>query len=97
MLVRGRHPLEAILRRPLLLHAEAALAGDRSAPGRRCGNCRFRAPVGGAYDGSFPKCVLPGPGAGEPPRVTGSAASDVRAWWPGCSDHQWRPAGEGAA
>jgi hypothetical protein len=94
MLARGRHPLETIVRRPLLLHAEAAPAGDRGAAGRRCGDCRFRALAAG-HDRSYPKCVLPGPGGTPPARATSSEASDVRAWWPACSDHQWRPLGEG--
>jgi hypothetical protein len=73
----GRHPLTGGA-----LHAEAAPAEPRSAPGRRCGNCRFRESIG-HHDKTYPKCQFGGGG-----RVTSGAASDVRAWWPGCTDHQ---------
>jgi len=82
MLEAGRHPLSSPLGYPLPLHAEAAPADDRAAPGRRCGNCRWRAP------GLYQKCVLPGPG-GQLPRVSHGPATDLRAWWPGCPDHEW--------
>lgn len=68
-----------------------------------CGTCRFRQPVhGGAKD--YPKCTwgrveTPSP-AGDPPgsaagvrstpgpRETHGDRSDVRAWWPGCTDYE---------
>lgn len=76
---RGRHPLTG-----------SRLAAD---PDANCGNCRFRAVVGW-HNRSYPKCFY------EPanwdvekmkgwPRVSHSSASDVRAWWPGCTDHEW--------
>ena len=94
MLARDVHPLASPLGYPLRLHAEAAPAGDRQAPGRRCGNCRFRQ-VLGHHDRSYPKCMTPGLASGEtyemlgPPRVSHGAATDVRAWWPACTDHDW--------
>ena len=35
---------------------------------------------------AYPKCVLPDPRTGRPieARLTHSAATDVRAWWPAC-------------
>jgi hypothetical protein len=93
---RGR----AIIR----LHPDASRdPDDRAGPGPRCGDCRFREQVhGGAR--SYPKCtigttVTPSP-AGDPPgsaagvitkygpRVTHGETTDVRAWWPACTDHE---------
>ena len=90
LLATGRHPLSSPLRISLWLHAEAAPAGDRAAPGRRCGNCLWRRP------GLYAKCILPGPGGGPPLRVSHSAATDLRSWWPGCTDHDWRDGGPDA-
>lgn len=85
-LTGGRHPLELALSRPLTLHPEAAPADDRTAPGRRCGNCRFRQMMRG-----YPKCTFGKTDSGYP-RLTHSAATDTRAWWPGCVDHETREA-----
>ena len=63
-------------------------------PDRTCGNCRFRE-VLRYHRRGYPKCLHPGAmGADEyekygPPRVSHSASTDVRAWWPGCRDHEW--------
>ncbi len=46
-----------------------------------CGDCRFRE-VFGYHNRSFPKCTR------YESRITHSAASDVRAWWPACPDHE---------
>ncbi|GII88239.1 hypothetical protein Ssi03_62290 [Sphaerisporangium siamense] len=91
LLAVGSHPLSAVLSRRLPLHPEAAPVGDdRQAEGRRCGNCAFRQALhSGAR--SYPKC-LAGWQEGSrhpPPRATHSEASDVRAWWPACRDHEW--------
>lgn len=59
---------------------------------RTCGSCRFRELLHGGSR-SYPKCTF---GDSRMPRATHSAASDVRAWWPGCGDHQ-TPAEAGAA
>jgi hypothetical protein len=89
----GRHPLGLALDRPLTLHPEAAPAGDRQAPGRRCGNCRFRQ-IFRYHKKPYPKCAHPGSYSAEqyerlgPPRATHGAGTDVRAWWPGCTDHE---------
>ncbi|MEU8023739.1 hypothetical protein AB0B88_16140 [Micromonospora haikouensis] len=80
----GRHPLT---RGPL--HPDAAPADDRRAPGHRCGTCQHRRPVGGTAR-SYPKCWHGWSGRPEdtPPRYSGGPATDVRAWWPACRDHQ---------
>ena len=88
LLATGRHPLSSPMGISLWLHEEAAPADDRDAPGRRCGNCRFRE-VLGHHSRSYPKCLLPGPVTGTPLRVSHSEASDVRAWWPACRSHEW--------
>lgn len=77
-LSRGRHPLEPVAGRALKLHPEGARWDDRNAPGRRCGDCWHRVP------GRYQKC-----GYGAPQRITHSAASDVRTWWPACTDHSY--------
>ncbi|MCO1574996.1 hypothetical protein M8C13_04385 [Crossiella sp. SN42] len=89
-LAGGAHPLSAAFARHIRLHAEAAPADDRAAPGRRCGNCRFRQ-VLRYHARSYPKCVLgqesTSPGV-LPPRITHGGGTDVRAWWPACIDHE---------
>lgn len=55
---------------------------------RRCGNCRFRETVSGDHEGRFPKCTY-----GNGVRMTGGPATDVRAWWPACPEHE-RPEGQ---
>jgi hypothetical protein len=52
-------------------------------PDARCGNCRFRE-LWRHHDRSYPKCVID-----DGAHVSHSAASDVRAWWPGCRKHEW--------
>lgn len=58
----------------------------------RCGSCRWRV-VASYHNRSYPKCAFPGTYSAEdyerfdPPRVSHSAASDVRAWWPACRDY----------
>lgn len=56
------------------------LAAD---PAAKCGNCRFRV-LFEHHRKSYPKCTVDGS-----KRMTHSVASDVRAWWPGCADHEW--------
>lgn len=88
---RAIHPLT---RGPI--HALASTHRDASAPKSdpfTCGSCLFRK-VEKHHDRSYPKCWLPSPSAGaDAPaariytRVSNSAASDVRAWWPACPDY----------
>lgn len=77
-LAKGRHPIGP------RLHVEAAPHNDRNAPGRRCGNCRWRVLLSGDHEGRFPKCTY-----GGDLRISNGPATDVRAWWPGCTDHEW--------
>jgi hypothetical protein len=89
VLADGRHPLTGYA-----LHAEAAPAGDRRAPGRRCGNCWHRT-AATWHDRTHLKCGWTGAmGADEvartaPPRVTHGAGTDLRDWWPACGDHEY--------
>jgi hypothetical protein len=80
LLASGWHPLSGGK-----VHAEAAPADDRTAPGRRCGNCRFRA------TGEYPKCFYgwDGDRRHAPPRTSRGLATDCRAWWPACQDHEY--------
>ncbi|AKJ72240.1 hypothetical protein TPA4_75 [Tsukamurella phage TPA4] len=82
-ILSGQHPL-AYGGRYLPLHPDAPRSTDRTAPGPRCGTCRFRVPQR-YHDKTYPKCQ-----AGGPPymRNTMSEASDVRAWWPACHDYE---------
>jgi hypothetical protein len=95
----GRHPLT---RGPLheLASRHRDASSPKSDP-FTCGSCYFRE-VLDYHNHSYPKCMVPGPqrvyrkgsdgnwrwetveGA---PRATHSAASDVRAWWPACTDY----------
>lgn len=72
----GWHPLGRNIR----LHPDAAVGPDDD--GLHCGTCRFRE-IHRYHDKSYPKCVY-----GDGVRVTHSETSDVRAWWPACTDHQ---------
>lgn len=89
----GWHPLSLAFGH-LLLHADAAPVDDRQARGRRCGDCRYRMLGDWRHARSYPKCwhgyqhadaAHPSP----PPRISNGAATDVRAWWPACQDHEY--------
>lgn len=86
----GRHPL-GLLGGVLRLHPDAPPAGDRKAPGPRCGTCWHREPMRGAGDRYFPKCLRGWPGGSldKAPYASYSAATDCRAWWPACE--HWEP------
>lgn len=86
-LARGVHPLALALGWRIRLHPDAAPADDRKAPGLRCGTCRFRE-VLGYHSRSYPKCAHGAPGTGDGPRMSHGAATDVRGWWPACTDHE---------
>ena len=83
----GRHPLALVLA-GVRLHPDAprdATARDpleRVRSEVRCGSCVHRRTVShGSRD--YPKCEL-----GDGYRNSHGAATDVRAWWPGCVDWQ---------
>jgi hypothetical protein len=86
----GRHPLENVW--PTYRHPETkGLAYERTDEKGRphtCGSCRFRQ-VLAWHNRSYAKCVQ----GDDAPRATHGAASDVRAWWPGCTKYE---AGDGA-
>jgi hypothetical protein len=79
-----QHPLVAALRIPLALHVDAAPAGDRTAPGLRCGTCVHRQTPYRRVAGRYPKCAH----GGRWERATGGPGTDVRAWWPACVNHK---------
>lgn len=98
----GVHPL-ALARPGVRLHPDAD-PGHTASPENtadrplRCGTCRWREQLnaGGARD--YPKCAWRpatdqpddrGRHRGMPPRYSASASTDVRAWWPACTD--WQP------
>lgn len=84
----GRHPLTG---GPL--HPDAAPAEPADAAGRRCGNCRFRRATNWGTARSYPKCWYGHDGdlSHPPPRYSHSEATDVRAFWPACADHEYPP------
>lgn len=82
-LATGLHPLSAALRWPIKLHTDAAPADDRQAPGKRCGDCKFRHVINW-HRRTYAKCTH----GDDWPRATHGAGTDVRAWWPACLDHQ---------
>ncbi|MER7063979.1 hypothetical protein [Streptomyces albidoflavus] len=87
LLAAGQHPLTLVLSRPLRLHPEAAPYDDKTADGRRCGNCQFRQKHYG-----YPKCLVGWDGKSKPTRAAHSTTTDCRAWWPACIDHERKEA-----
>lgn len=96
---RGVHPL-ALPGNLLRIHPDAdpgrtASPDNAAARPLRCGTCRWRELVGG-HAQSYPKCLY---GAGtwpngnvkvaSAPRYSAGPATDVRGWWPACTD--WQP------
>jgi hypothetical protein len=95
----GVHPL-ALVFPGIRVHPDAPHPDGPGGnePGPRCGSCRFRELVG-HHNRAHAKCTY---GAvdtvrtgydGKPytvtdyPRHSHSGATDVRAWWPACTDH----------
>lgn len=75
-IARGVHPVTR-----LPLHSD---------PAAKCGTCALRSAFGhGAR--SYQKCTLDAPDGNiyAGPFVSSSAATDIRAWWPGCT--RWQP------
>jgi hypothetical protein len=88
----GSHPL-ALLGTHLRLHPDAPPAGDRKAPGPRCGGCAFIE----RNERDYLKCTrgrsgeICTPSFRSGPYETHGGATDLRAFWPGCEF--WKPAG----
>lgn len=59
----------------LRLHADPTLT---------CGSCVHRYLTNAGTAGTYPKCDVD-------ERATRSEATDVRAWWPACRDHEVKP------
>lgn len=81
---RGVHPLALVfgaIAVPMHPNADrTANAGDARNLPLRCGSCRFRQMLS-AGNRSVPKC------AHRAENATHSAATDVRAWWPACTNY----------
>ena len=77
----GAHPLALVFGAGIRRHDDEA---------RTCGNCQFRTLIN-YHNAVYPKCTYGNP-AGEPGvgRISHGAATDVRARWPACSDHEPR-------
>lgn len=84
-IAEGKHPLSAVLTN-LRLHPAAGrpTGPDDPSTGPTCGTCAHRAP--GGFRG-WPKCTR------LESLLTRGAATDCRAWWPGCVHHV--PSGTG--
>jgi hypothetical protein len=76
----GYHPLAGRIGGYLRLHPDAPR--DHVAPGPRCGTCWYRAPVSAVHGREWAKCT-----ARDGTRTSHSAATDIRAWWPACTDY----------
>ena len=59
-------------------HPCASSLDDPRGPGRKCSNCLHL--VTKSFSSTFHKCAF---------RDTGSAASDIRKFWPACKKHEW--------
>ena len=81
-LARGVHPLALAVGWRIRLHPDAAPANDPKSDGLRCGGCRFRQVIG-YHSRSYPKCRH-----GDGVRESHGAGTDVRAWWPACTDYE---------
>lgn len=85
----GLHPL-AINGSVIRLHPNAPRDAHKGDGGTypRCGSCQHRQMVGG-HAKSFPKCLLgyKAPLVNSAPRYSQGEATDVRAWWPACTDY----------
>ncbi|MCX8559803.1 hypothetical protein OS122_02675 [Mycolicibacterium mucogenicum] len=84
-IARGEHPLGRFR-----LHPDAPVARGAGV-GLRCATCRFRVLLE-HHNRTYPKCHFP-VRIGERdtyPRDTNCESSDIRAWWPACTDYQPR-------
>ena len=91
-ILHGQHPLAVALKTSIPLHLDGpADPLDRNAPGLRCGGCQFRGPHNAGTATTFTKCWWQPPGKpGPKPRISKGPGTDVRAWWPACTEYQPR-------
>lgn len=94
-ITNGYHPL-SLVAQGLKLHPDAGRDGAPGSPaaGPTCGRCSFRLQI--HWRGAtYAKCAFGAKPVYHPlngaPRASHGATTDVRAWWPACSDFQ--PAG----
>lgn len=80
----GCHPLGKGIR----LHKDAARQ-RRDDSGLTCGGCKYRVVYSGGTQGTYPKCRFPQNVGGKVVylRDTGCESSDIRRWWPACTDY----------
>ena len=95
----GQHPLSVALGISIPLISATRDGVDLVRPS--CGDCAFRRSVSGGHR-SFPKCTAHPVERSrvdedgrtwtwhEYPRVTHGEGTDVRGWWPACTDYQRR-------
>lgn len=79
----GCHPLALVFPDRVWMHPDADRTADRSDPPNlplRCGSCIWRQSIQRAN--AYPKCF-----AQDGARFSHSAATDVRAWWPACTEY----------
>lgn len=84
----GVHPLGLVFSW-VRMHPDAdrvASVDDRKDLPLRCGSCCFRQ-LSSHHNRNHAKCT-----EGWPARASHSAATDVRAWWPACTDYVAVPA-----
>jgi hypothetical protein len=87
-MLHGQHPLAVALKTSIPLHPDApADPLDRNADGARCGGCRFRGPHNAGTAHTFTKCWWQPSKPGPKPRISRGAGTDIRAWWPACTDY----------
>lgn len=99
---RGAHPLALVFGAGAVrMHPDAdrdAAPGAGSRLPLRCGSCTWRRLIRAGHDKPYPKCMRT-PDDTEPqplsdsPRATASEATDVRAWWPACTNYMERSTG----
>lgn len=85
----GMHPLENVAT-GLRLHEDACSDVEDRTTGPRCKGCVFAVAV--RWHGKpFRKCSFgrpPGRSLDDAPRATHSETTDLRLWWPACTDYQ---------
>lgn len=89
-LLDGVHPLALVAGTGVIrIHPDSAYATATKDNAKdrplRCGTCVWRT------SGQYPKCMFRSSSTAKPSRFSHGPATDVRAWWPACTDHQAKP------